>query len=341
MAGARRIVPPGAGLNTPAVPAESFTPPWWCRNRHAQTIWGPFFRPARLALRRERMITDDGDFVDLDWLADAPAPGAPLVMVLHGLEGSSRSHYVQGLLGGARARGWRGVALNFRSCSGEMNRLPRFYHSGDTGDVDAVVRRLLAREPGLRLGVVGISIGGNVMLKWLGEQGVAAPPAVAGGVAISVPYDLEACARVLDRGFAKHVYTANFMRTMRRKVVEKARAYPGFVDVASACRARTFSEYDAAVTAPLFGFADAQDYWRRASSAPYLAAVARPALLINALDDPFVPAHALPKPGELPPHVQLVLTPHGGHVGFVDGRWPWRVDSWAERRALDFLAALF
>jgi len=221
-----------------------------------------------------------------------------------------------------------------------MNRLPRFYHSGDTGDLDALIRLLIAREPRVRLALAGVSIGGNVLLKWLGEQARDAPAAVVGGVAISVPFDLGACAGLLDRGFAKVVYTANFMRTLRRKVVDKARVYPGFVDVAAARRARTFAAYDAAVTAPLFGFADARDYWRRASSLPYLAAIARPALLLNALDDPFIPPASLPKPQDLSPRVRLVTTPRGGHVGFVDGRWPWGCDSWAERRALDFLGSL-
>jgi predicted alpha/beta-fold hydrolase len=317
-----------------------FRPAWWGTNRHVQTIWGPLFRQGRLPFRRERIDTDDGDFLDLDWI-DAPAgSGAPLLLVLHGLEGSSRSHYVQGLLAGARARGWRGVALHFRSCSGELNRRPRFYHSGDTGDLDAVVRRLVAGEPALRIGVAGVSIGGNVLLKWLGEQGSRAPAAVVAGVAISVPFDLAACANLLDRGFPKLVYTANFMRTMRRKVVEKARVHPGFVDVAAARRARTFAAYDRAVTAPLFGFAGAEDYWRRASSRPYLAAIERPTLLLNARDDPFIPPDSLPKATDLSPHVRLVVTERGGHVGFIEGRWPWRCTSWAERHALDFLGGL-
>jgi predicted alpha/beta-fold hydrolase len=317
-----------------------FRPAWWCANRHAQTIWGPLFRRDRVRVRRERVEIEDGDFVDLDWVDDHADARAPVVLVLHGLEGSSRSHYALGLLADARARGWRGVVLNFRSCSGEPNRLPRFYHSGDTGDFDAVVRLLIAREPAVRLGAVGVSLGGNVLLKWLGEQGGAAPARVTAAVAISVPYDLTASAAVLDRGFAKLVYTANFMRTMRRKVLEKARAYPGFVDVASVRRARTFAAYDALVTAPLFGFAGAEDYWRRASSRPYLAAIARPTLLLNAVDDPFIPAHALPKPHELSPTVRLVTTARGGHVGFLEGAWPWRCTSWAERRALDFLGGL-
>ena len=301
-------------------------------------MWGPLFRRIRLSLRRERVETSDGDFVDLDW-ADGAPPDAPLVLVLHGLEGSSTSHYVRGLLAGARARGWRGVTLNFRSCSGELNRLPRFYHSGDTGDLDAVVRLLAAREPGLRLAVVGVSLGGNVLLKWLGELGVDAPAVVKAGAGISVPFDLTPCAHALDRGFAKAVYTANFMRTMRRKVVEKARVYPGFVDLAAARRARSFAAYDEVVTARLSGFVDAEDYWRRASCRPYLVRVARPVLVINAADDPFVPPEALPKPAEISPHVRLVVTKRGGHVGFLEG-WPWRLDAWAERRALDFVATV-
>jgi uncharacterized protein len=302
-------------------------------------VWGPLFRRgAGLALRRERVDTPDGDFVDLDWLAEPAPAGAPLLLVLHGLEGCARSHYVTGVLGHARAAGWRGAALNFRSCSGEPNRRPRFYHSGDTGDLDHVVHLLLAREPSLRLGLVGISLGGNVLLKWLGEQGEATPHQVAGAVGISVPFDLEACARVLDRGLARHVYTASFLRTMRRKVVRKAQAFPGFVDLTAVRRARTFAAYDRAMTAPVHGFADEQDYWRRSSCAGYLARIRRPTLLIGALDDPFVPATALPSPSALPPGVRLEVTPRGGHVGFVDGRWPWRVESWAERRAVAFLA---
>ena len=273
-----------------------------------------------------RVSTPDGDFVDLDWL-DGPADG-PLVLVLHGLEGSTRSHYVTGVLGHARARGWRGVVLNFRSCSGELNRLPRFYHSGDTGDLATVVS-LLA-------GIVAISIGGNVLLKWLGECGTDAPSQVAAAVAISVPFDLTLCAEALDRGFRRAVYTENFMRTLRRKVRDKARSFPGFVDLEAVRRARTFKAYDRAVTAPLHGFADERDYWTRASSGPYLGKIHRPTLLINALDDPFVPAAALPDPRALPSEVVAEFVPRGGHVGFVEGP-PWRSASWAERRAVEFL----
>lgn len=292
-----------------------------------------------MRLRRERVATPDRDFVDLDWLEGSP--GAPLVLLLHGLEGSARSHYVVGLLWEIAARGWRGAALNFRSCSGELNHLPRFYHSGDTGDLDAIVRRLIERDPEARLGAVGASLGGNVLLKWLGEQEVDAPKQVLGAVTISAPFDLAASARVLDRGFERAVYTANFLRTMKLKVRRKAERYPGFVDVPAVLRARTFAAYDRALTAPLHGFADEVDYWRRASSGPYLGRIRRPTLLINALDDPLVPPGALPDPAALPTCVQAEFVPRGGHVGFVEGRWPWRARSWAERRAIEFLASAF
>ena len=299
-------------------------------------MWGPLVRRGRLPLRRERVPTADGDFVDLDW-AGGPA-NAPLVVVLHGLEGSARSHYAIGLLREILARGWRGVALNFRSCSGELNRLPRFYHSGDTADLDAVVNLLIAREAGVRLGAVGVSLGGNILLKWLGEREREAPTQLVAAVAISVPFDLAASAGVLDRGLRRALYTENFMRTLRRKVRDKARRFPDFVDVAAVSRARTFAAYDRAVTAPLHGFADEHDYWARSSSGPYLGRIRRPTLLINALDDPFVPPGALPDACTLPPNVVTEFTPGGGHAGFFTGRRPWSPEAWAERRAVEFLS---
>jgi predicted alpha/beta-fold hydrolase len=269
----------------------------------------------------------------------APAAArAPILLVLHGLEGSARSHYALGLLAAAAERGWRAVTLNFRSCSGEPNLLPRFYHSGDTADLDDVVRVIAGRDPDVRMGAVGVSLGGNVLLKWLGEQRDLALKAVVAAAAISVPFDLEACAREMDRGLQKVLYTASFMRSFREKTRVKARAYPGFVDLPAALRARTFAAYDRAVTAPLHGFADEVDYWQRASSGPYLARIRRPTLLINALDDPFIPASSLPDPRELPPAVRAEFVPIGGHAGFVEGL-PWRASSWAERRAVEFLAS--
>jgi hypothetical protein len=300
-------------------------------------VWSVVRRRTLTGVTRERFETPDGDFVDVDW---RPGPGtAPLLLVLHGLEGAATSHYIGGLFRLAAARGWRAGVLYFRSCSGELNRLPRFYHSGDTADFDHVVRVVAEREPAVRLGAVGISIGGNVLLKWLGELRDSAPKALGAAAAISVPFDLEACARTMDRGLQKVLYTASFMRTFRRKTRAKARAFPGFVDLTAALRARTFAAYDRAVTAPLHGFADEVDYWRRASSGPYLADIRRPTLLLNALDDPFIPPSSLPDPRRLPPDVRAEFVAHGGHVGFVEGR-PWRSASWAERRAVEFLATV-
>ena len=318
-------------------PASSYTPPWWCRPRHLQTLWAVFRRGRFPGLTRERLETPDGDFVDLDWLPGKP--DAPVLLIVHGLEGGVASHYVGGLFRLAATRGWRAALFYFRSCSGELNRLPRFYHSGETGDLDHVIRTLGAREPGLRLGAVGVSIGGNVLMKWLGEQGADAPAALAGAVGISVPFDLGACARTMDQGPQRLLYTPSFMRSLRRKVTAKARLYPGFVDLKAVRRARTFAAYDRAVTAPLHGFVDEEDYWRRCSSLPYLARVQRPTLLLSAVDDPFIPGWSLPDPRTLPPAVRAEFVPHGGHVGFVEG-WPWRASSWAERRAVEFLATV-
>jgi len=240
----------------------------------------------------------------------------------------------------AGARGWRALTLNFRSCSGELNRLPQFYHSGHTDDLDHVVGLLLERHPDAPLGVVGVSLGGNVLLKWLGERELDAPKQLVGAVAISAPFDLVPCARVLDRGLRRRVYTSSFLGPMRDKVRQKAERDPDFamrVDLDLALRARTFAEYDRAVTARLHGFADEHDYWVRASSATYLRRIYRPTLLISALDDPLVPPDALPDPAELPPWVRAEFTERGGHAGFVEG-WPWRAGSWAERRGLDFLS---
>jgi uncharacterized protein len=318
---------------------STYRPPFWYRGRHLQTLWGPLLRHRRRPpLRRERVETPDGDFVDLDWHAEAPAAG-PLVLILHGLEGSSNSHYARGLLRETARLGLRGVVLHFRSCSGEVNRLPRLYHSGDTRDLQWVIEHLGRREAGTRIGLAGISLGGNVALKWLGEQGEAAPAAVVGAVAISTPFDLTACAEVLDRGFNRAIYTVSFLRTMKAKLRAKAHLYDGQIDVAAVLRSRTFTEYDRRFTAPLNGFADERDYWSRASSGPYLERIRRPTLLINAVNDPFLPGARLPVAAVAGSRwLEAAFVPEGGHVGFLDG--PLGRSSWAERRALAFLRRL-
>src|SRR5262245_7143678 len=324
--------PPHDSASAPA----PYRPPWWYRGPHLQTVWGPLFR--RLlppVLRRERLITPDGDFLDLDWLDSSP-PSAPLVVILHGLEGSSRSHYALGLLPESARLALRAVVMHFRSCSGELNRAARLYHSGETADFEWVLDRLLERERGARVGVVGVSLGGNVILKWLGEGGDVVPRALAAAVAVSTPFDLAECARVLDAGLRRVLYTVQFLKTMRAKVAAKAELYRGRVDLSAALRARTFAEYDRFVTARIFGFADERDYWTQSSSRPYLPKIRRPTLLINALNDPFIPPAALPEPAVLrSPWLEVDFPAEGGHAGFLEG--PRGHRSWAERRAIGFL----
>ncbi len=313
-----------------------YRPPWWYRGRHLQTLWGPLMRRGRQPqLRRERVETPDGDFVDLDWLAGRDR-GAPLVIILHGLEGSSRSHYATGLLRELEQVGWRGLVVNFRSCGGEVNRSRRMYHSGDTEDLEFIINRLTGREPNLRLGLIGVSLGGNVALKWLAEHGDEAPAQVAGAVAISTPFNLAACASALDRGLNRTLYTVNFLSTMKIKLDKKAKLYEGVLNLVAARKAKTFAEYDRLVTAPLGGFASERDYWARASSGPLLPQIRRPTLLINALNDPFVPATALPRAAIGKSRwLEAAFVPEGGHAGFLQGRSGNR--SWAEAQAITFL----
>jgi predicted alpha/beta-fold hydrolase len=294
--------------------------------------------------RRERWELPDGDFLDVDRFAPPSAETraeAPLLVVCHGLEGSSRAPYVRGLAAVALSRGLAALALNFRGCSGETNRLPRFYHSGETGDLALAVDRIAGERPGRPILLAGFSLGGNVVVKYLGERGDALPREVRGAAAISVPFDLERSARAIDGpGFWNWVYRERFMRRLRRKAAEKARVFPEAFDAARAARARTFAEFDAAVTAPLHGFPSAEDYWRTSSAGQFLAGVRRPLLALASLDDPIVPAESIPV-GEARanPHVTLETVAAGGHVAFVSG-WPFRPTFWAERRAVEFLAQL-
>jgi len=232
--------------------------------------------------------------------------------------------------------GWRGLVVNFRGCSGEINRSRRMYHSGDTRDLDFVLGRLAAREPQLRLGLVGVSLGGNVALKWLAERGAEAPGQVAAAVAISTPFNLAACAAVLDRGLNRALYTASFLATMKAKLDKKADLYQDVLNLPAARKSKTFAEYDRLVTAPLGGFASERDYWARSSSGPLLPQIRRPTLLINALNDPFMPASALPRAAVAESRwLEACFVAEGGHAGFLQGASGAR--SWAEGRALAFL----
>lgn len=313
----------------------------WLPGPHLGTVYASVGRPfPRPSFRRERWELPDGDFLDVDRLEGA-RPGAPVLVVSHGLEGSSRAAYVRGLAAAARRRGLAVAAWNFRGCSGEPNRLLRQYHSGDTGDLEAVVSRLVAEDAERRVVLAGFSLGGNQLVKWMGERGPDLPAAVAGAVAVSVPFDLEACAVALDGpGFWPWVYRERFLRRLRRKALRKAAEHPGRIDAAAVRRARTFSAYDGLVTAPIHGFSSASDYWRRCSAARFVDGVRRPLLLLSADDDPLVPARSLPvDAARRNPEVTLEVTRGGGHVAFVAGG-PLSPAFWAEERALDFLAGL-
>jgi predicted alpha/beta-fold hydrolase len=320
----------------------SYATPRWLRGRHLQTVYASTVRlPIALPIVRQRWELPDGDFVDVDRL-DADRADAPLVVVCHGLEGSSRAGYVRGLMRDLHRVGVASLALNFRSCSGEPNRLPRFYHSGETEDLGHVVDRLLGERPARPLGLAGFSLGGNVVAKFVGERGAALPAGVRAAAVVSAPFDLALCAGSLDGpGLMARVYRERFLRRLRGKVVAKARLLGGSVpgiDVASATASRTFREFDERVTARLHGFAGATDYWARASSGPFLPSVARPLLIVSSEDDPFVPASAIPHAAAAANrNLTLEVFADGGHVAFVHGP-PWNPRRFAERRAAQFLA---
>ena len=312
--------------------AEPFRPAWWLRSAHLQTLWPSLSRRApEVGLERERLELPDGDFLDLDW---TPGTAGPLVLVLHGLEGSSRSRYARGLLAAVRRRGWQGVVMHFRGCSGEPNRLPRSYHSGETGDLSRVVGVVLRRFPGRSLAVVGYSLGGNVLLKWLGETGANNPITCA--VAVSVPFELDAAARRLTHGFSRF-YQWWLLRSLRENVARKVALGILSEEFTARAAAPDFWTFDDRVTATLHGFAGADDYYGRSSCRQYLGGVRIPTLVVHARDDPFLFADAIPAPTEVGSAVTLEVHERGGHVGFVAGRWPWRPDYWLERRIPAFL----
>jgi predicted alpha/beta-fold hydrolase len=321
-------------------------PAWWARGPHAQTLWGRYGRSRGLvSFEREILTTPDDDDLVLDHLT-GPA-GSPRVLVLHGLEGSSQAVYVQGLARGLQRAGMRVTVLNFRSCArdpanGQLlpPRRPRLYHSGDTRDLDLVVETLARRDPRAPLLAVGFSLGGNVLLKWLGEQG--ARSAVEAAATISVPFDLAAASRHLERGFAR-VYASHFLKTLKRKAADVLRRFPRETEHINGDRirfAQTLFAFDDYATAPLHGFLSATDYYRRSSSLRFLSTIEVPTLCLNAEDDPFSPAAALRAARDAASEdVKLTASPWGGHAAFITGRWPWRARYWAEERVVSWLSA--
>lgn len=310
--------------------------PAWLPGGHLQTIYTALAAPRpRVNYRRERWDTPDGDFIDLDWL-DNRDPAQPLAALFHGLEGGSRSHYAAALMAALRNAGWRGVVIHFRGCSGEINRLRRAYHSGDSAEIGWILRRLKQQQTAGDLFAVGVSLGGNALLKWLGESGAAAAEVIAAAAAISAPVDLTAAGNALDAGL-NLIYTRNFLASMKRKTLAKLERFPDLCDRKRVLRARTLRAFDDIVTAPLHGYRDTDDYWLRASSKPLLGSIVVPTLMVNARNDPFLPAHALPLPHEVSSAVSLELPPSGGHAGFVAGAFPGHLD-WLPQRILDFFA---
>ena len=317
---------------------SSFKPAWWLPGPHLQTLW-PYCirRHSDLPLRRERLELPDGDFVDLCW-AGEPAGSSPVVALFHGLEGSIDSPYARPMLKQIRDAGWCGVFMHFRGCSGEPNRLARSYHSGDTGDIRFLLATLSRRFPAAPLAAIGYSLGGNALLKYLGEAGEAAPLRCA--VAISVPFLLANGARRLNRGLSR-IYQRHLLGLLQLKVLAKFKTRPAPVDVTNVTGMNTFYRFDDSITAPLHGFNSADDYYSRCSSRRFLGAVRVPTLILHSRDDPFMTPEAIPEPGELSKHVTLELSAGGGHVGFIAGRVPGRAVYWLEQRVPEFIRSFF
>ena len=300
-----------------------------------QTIWPAVFsrrtHGPTPVFRRERWTTPDADFIDVDFLAggaDRP-PAArsaeiPMLVVFHGLEGSSRSHYCQAFAEVAQERGWACALPHFRGCSGELNHAPRAYHSGDYEEIAWILARLRARHSGPVI-AAGVSLGGNALLRWAAEAGSDASSHVNAVAAICSPLDLAAGGHAIGRGFNRQIYTRMFLRTMIPKALRKWEQHPGLFDRDALLAARDLYAFDNVFTAPLHGFRNTEDYWHRASSKPLLSHIRVPALVVNALNDPFVPASSLPRAGEVGPCVTLWQPRHGGHVGFAQGPWPGHV----------------
>ena len=310
--------------------------PWWLPGGHLQTVYAQWRGAGcSVAYRRERIDTPDGDFLDLDWV-DGDLQ-EPLLVLFHGLEGCSRSRYALLLMHVLRQRGRRGVVVHFRGCSGEPNRLPRGYHSGDSAEIDYVLRRLRAAER-IPLLAVGVSLGGNALLKWLGEQQAAATAVTQAAAAISAPLDLPAAGAQLSRSIGL-AYAAYFLRSLKPKALSKLARFPSLYSAQDVLSARSMFDFDERVTAPLHGFKGALDYWTRASCKPWLRTIQVPTLVLNARNDPFLPAARLPTAEEVAGTVCLQYLPAGGHVGFTHGPFPGSSE-WLPRRILEYFDSL-
>ncbi len=320
--------------------ASQFRPAGWLKNRHAQTVYPsfPWAGAPRPKLRRENIELPDGDLTVVDWLtetADAD-PNSPTLIVLHGLEGSAESSYARMLLQAAADRRWRAAVLHFRDCGDYRNRLPRRYHAGETSDIRFFLERLRTAGHQGPMMAAGYSLGGNVLLKYLGENGVSTPLNAA--AAVSAPLNLHRSADALSQGFSRF-YQRHLLRRMKKAVSRKFDQYTAAFDWQRAMEAKTFAEFDDAVTAPLHGFSGKDEYYDRCSSAAFLKDIRRPTLIINSLDDPFMTPDVIPAEDQLSDCVTLEVSEHGGHVGFISGGTPWRPEYYLPKRITDYLAS--
>jgi uncharacterized protein len=315
------------------IQTSGFRPAWWLNNTHAQTLFPCLRRySGRLNIDWERLKLPDRDFVDLVWTEEN---GGPLVLILHGLEGSIKSHYIKGLMTALHEQGWRSILMHFRGCSGTHNNMARGYHSGETGDLRYVINTIKNRYPDRKLMAAGFSLGGNVLLKYLGEYGENCQLDTA--VAVSVPFELNDAADRLDRGFSK-IYQRHLIRKIRNRIKDKFKNRKDAPFHSSDLFKWTnFHLFDNFVTAPLHGFSSSAEYYRLCSSRQFLKDITIPVLIIHAKDDPFLTTSAIPDDSDLPENITLELSIKGGHVGFINGSFPWRPNYWLESRIPEYL----
>ena len=316
---------------------EPYTAPSWLPGGNIQTLYPYFYKPTQLFdYRRERWELDDGDFVDVDWMDGSIHK--PLVVFFHGLEGGSSSHYILSVKNLLKNYNWRSAVIHFRGCSGIPNRLSRAYHAGDSAEIDWMLRRIISHNRVVSapqpVYAIGVSLGGNALLKWLGEKGEQAKELVAGVATISAPLDLAAAGSALNMGF-NQVYTRHFLGTLKYKALDKLEQFPGLFDANALKKCTSIYDFDNLVTAPLHGFRDTEDYWRQSSSKPWLGHIKVPTLVINARNDPFMPASALPTQKDVSPAVTLEFPEEGGHVGFMQGPFPGKME-WLPAKILSF-----
>jgi predicted alpha/beta-fold hydrolase len=321
---------------------SSFKPAWWLKSSHLQTVWPSFSSKMRklnlkLKLKRERIELPDGDFIELDWVGKETGP---IVIVLHGLDGSSSSHYVQGLFNKILENGWRGVCLNFRGCSGIPNRLPKTYHAGYTDDLNYIVQLIRNREKKIPISIIGYSLGGSILLNWLAKEGVNAE--IDKAIAISVPLDLNKVEKKVNQGFSR-LYQWWFLYGLKNKILDKKNSSyrMSSIDVAKVLNSSSCREWDELVTVPLFGFHNVDEYYKKTSSRYYLKKIMKPTFIIQSKDDPLISNDAIPNEEEIPCSVTLEISHNGGHVGFISGSSPFKPVYWLEERIIEIIKPLY